>query len=110
LTRISETLKAKEEIKSLFQKGKRIKANHISLVYASNQISLNRYLFCAERFTKKAHKRNRIKRVLRALVHCIDFIFPVNVDIAIIADSRFTELDFEVRKQTLKNLFLKVKV
>lgn len=77
-------------------------------MYATNKLSINRYVFCSDRYARKAHDRNRIKRVLRALVFHIDKKFPVNMDIALIANTQFTQLDFQSRLVTLKNLFFKI--
>ncbi|MBP7283817.1 MAG: ribonuclease P protein component [Leptospiraceae bacterium] len=108
MTRKSETLKAKEEIQNLFKFGKRVKAKHISLVYIPNKTSSTRFLFCADRYARKANKRNRIKRVLRALVaNNSNFIWG-NVDIALIANYEFTKLSFDLRLKTLKFLCLKL--
>ena len=108
MTRKSETLKVKEEIQRLFKSGKRVKAKHVSLVYAPNDHSLSRFIFCADRSARKANERNRIKRVLRALVASNQESIGVNMDIALIANFKFTELSFELRLKTLKNLFLKL--
>ncbi len=108
MTRKSETLKAKEEIKRLFKSGKRVKAKHVSLVYAPNGRLSSRFLFCADRSARKANQRNRIKRVLRALIASNPEYSTANMDIALIASIQFTELSFEMRLKTLKNLFLKL--
>jgi ribonuclease P protein component len=108
LTRKSETLKAKEEIQSLFKLGKRVKAKHISLVYAPNDKAFPRFLYCADKYARKASQRNRIKRVLRALVASYSGLTLDNLDIALIANHGFTELSFELRIKTLKNLFSKL--
>ncbi len=108
MTRKSETLKAKEEIQRLFKSGKRVKAKHVSLVYAPNDRLSSRFLFCADRSARKANQRNRIKRVLRALVASNQNYNPANMDIALIASIQFTELSFELRLKTLTNLFLKL--
>ena len=108
LTRKSETLKAKEEIQRLFKSGKRVKAKHVSIVYAPNDRLSSRFLFCADRSARKANERNRIKRVLRALIASNQQSIEGNMDIALIASYGFTELSFEVRLKTLKNLFSKL--
>ena len=108
MTKKSETLKAKDEIERLFKSGKRVKAKNISLVYAPNELSRSRFLFCSDRSARKANERNRIKRVLRALTASNSEFVRGNMDIALIASYGFTELSFEVRLKTLKNLFLKL--
>ncbi|MBK8397322.1 MAG: ribonuclease P protein component [Leptospiraceae bacterium] len=108
MTKKSETLKVKEEIENLFKFGKRVKAKHISLVYIPNKTSSMRFLFCADRYARKANKRNRIKRVLRALVANHSSIFGGNADIALIANYEFTKLSFELRLKTLRYLSQKV--
>lgn len=108
MTKKSETLKAKDEIERLFKSGKRVKAKNISLVYAPNEHSVSRFLFCSDRSARKANERNRIKRVLRALIVSNSEFAKGNMDIALIASYGFTELSFEVRLKTLKNLFLKL--
>lgn len=63
----NEKLKGKTDIDRLFQKGKWVVSHPIKLIYLKNDniTDFKLGVSVSKRFFKKAHDRNRIKRLLR---------------------------------------------
>ncbi len=105
------TLSDKKIIKEVFQKGIRIGSRVLSICYKKNSLTLTKYLFCSDRTAKNAVSRNRVKRILRAIIREQDFNHPIGYDIAIIGGKDFANKDFSERKKILytllKNVFIK---
>lgn len=105
----AETLRIKKEIQELFKTGKRVKRDRLHLVFKPNRGQGCRYVFCADRTARKAHERNRIKRVLRALVTEPGCNVDSSFDIALIAGLEFTRLEYSQRVNILAGLMSKLK-
>lgn len=101
------TLKSEQRIKSLFKKGKRFSKSPLSVVFLKNGTVVNHYLYCADRSANTAVKRNRIKRILRALVSELK-LPDIGYDIAFIASFNFNTLSYMERKQLVLFLFKKI--
>lgn len=65
------------------------------------------FLFCSEKKLKKATDRNRVKRVLRALIKNI--IYPNGYNIAIISNLNLNKISHLERVSSLQNLISKIK-
>ncbi|MFB5650214.1 ribonuclease P protein component [Leptospira wolffii] len=90
---MEETLTSKKDIRELFSSGKRAIQPPLTIIYRSNHLEKNRFLYCPERSVGKAVRRNRIRRRLRAAVAEIANSFPKGFDIAILAKPALFEKD-----------------
>lgn len=99
------TLTDSNLIRDLFKKGTRKSSNTINICFKKNSLSLTRYLFCSNKTSKNAVNRNRVKRVLRALVRDKEMNHPVGYDIAITGGLELDGLAYSERKKNLMNLF-----
>jgi ribonuclease P protein component len=99
------TLTQKSDIQLLFREGKRSQTKLLTFLYKRNSLDFNRYLYCSDRTSKGAVKRNRVKRVLRAHVQEIHSNLKSGFDMGLIASYSFTEMNFLARKQMLLKLF-----
>jgi ribonuclease P protein component len=98
------TLKHRSEIKELFRKGKRIQGIQIKICFLKNSLDFSRLLFCPEKVGKSSVQRNKIKRVLKALLRDKSVSVPKGFDIAIIAPSKFSKLNYLERKKNVIQL------
>lgn len=105
MTKKSQTLANKKDVRTLFKTGKRVSKFPIQLVYLPNQTQLNRYLFCTDRSCKTAVKRNRIKRIQRVLMR----EFPIcGLDIAIISGFSLNSIEHQQRVKLIRLLAKKI--
>jgi ribonuclease P protein component len=102
------TLTDRNQIREVFRKGTRKGSKALNICFKKNSLSFTRYLFCSDKTSKNAVNRNRIKRVLRALVHERDIEHPVGFDIAITGGLELNSLKFYERKKVLMNLLQNV--
>ncbi|MCB1192734.1 MAG: ribonuclease P protein component [Leptospiraceae bacterium] len=103
------TLKSQKEIKKLFKKGIRVTKYPLTFIYQSNDLDFNRYLFCANRSIGKAVKRNRVKRVLRAIIYNLNESTKQGFDIALVANFNFILMDYREREALCLSLLKKIK-
>lgn len=104
------TLSDKKLIKEVFQKGIRVGSKALSICFKKNSLTQTRYLFCSDRTTKTAVYRNKVKRILRALVREKDLVHPSGYDIAILGGKEFVNKDFSERKKILFTLLKNVTI
>lgn len=63
-------LKDKKEIETVFQRGRLVFSHFLFLKYLPNQKHVSRVAFSVGlKFSKKAVERNRVKRILRAVIY-----------------------------------------
>jgi len=72
-----------------------------------NSLQFNRYVYCADKGSKKAVIRNKVKRVLRALVSEIP-LPKQGFDIAIVAKSVMVSMPHFERKVLLSKILSKI--
>ncbi|MCE9501430.1 MAG: ribonuclease P protein component [Leptospira sp.] len=102
------TLKSPSEIRILFESGKRAQKFPLSVVFRKNNLNHNRYLYCTDRKVKLAVDRNRIKRVLRAIVKDLHAGNRTGYDIAMITNLKFSNLKYSERIHSASYLFKKI--
>ena len=102
------TLTDSNQIRDLFQKGTRKSSKTLNICFKKNSLSLTRYLFCSNKTSKNAVNRNRVKRVLRALVRDKEMNHPVGYDVAITGGLELDSLVYLERKKVLMNLLKNV--
>ena len=79
----NEILKGKENFNNVFKNGKLVSGVHISIKYIKS--SSKKIGFVVSRKTKKAKKRNRLKRLLREIYRLNKSKFPDHYHIVLIA-------------------------
>jgi len=104
------TLTDRSEIKELFQKGKRINNKILSICFKKNNLSYSRYLFCSDRKSKTAVNRNRIKRILRAILREKEMLRPEGFDLALLGGMGLLNANFNERKKVLSGLLRDVTI
>jgi len=108
LLRTWTTLKEKSEIKELFRKGRRKSDRNLTIYYRKSSKGLTRVLFCADKSSKIAVERNRVKRVLRALLRDESILLPTEYDIALVGGMGFIKKKFPERKEIFNQLMKNV--
>ncbi|HNI26521.1 MAG TPA: ribonuclease P protein component, partial [Leptospiraceae bacterium] len=88
--------------------GRLVKTEGLSVRYRRNTVSSVRVLYCSERKTKSAVDRNRIKRVLRAILNTEYLPVPDHFDLALTANLEFTKMKYEFRVKALESLLSKI--
>jgi len=102
------TLKLRGDIRILFESGRKLQKFPLSVIFKKNNLNHNRYIYCSDRKVKLAVHRNKIKRVLRAVVRDLHKNIQNGYDIAMITNIRYSEIKYSERIETALSLFRKI--
>ncbi|WP_165907724.1 ribonuclease P protein component [Hydrogenispora ethanolica] len=87
-------LKKNNDFQIIFEKGHSLSGRYIVVYFLPNALQVNRYGFCVGKKIGSAVVRNRIKRVLRAVVMNQAQETSLGVDFVIIARNPILTADF----------------
>jgi ribonuclease P protein component len=102
-------LKNKKDIERVFRKGKTVKSGFLFLKFAENELLDSRIAFSIGlRYSKKAVKRNRAKRILREAAKSFLKELKPGFDLVFFIDKNFRD-DIELRdaKNQMKKTLLR---
>ena len=86
-----ERIRRQSEFKALFQSGKRIHSEYLTVILRGNTSGVRRLgLVVGKRVGKKAVRRNRMKRLLREFFRLNKHRLPASQDILIVARKDFS--------------------
>lgn len=98
-------LKKYKDFQKLFKKGKSLKEDFIAIKFNHNNLPLSRFaIIVSTKVSKKAVKRNRIKRQIREIVRLLlkeEKIKP-GFDAAIIPDSKILGKEYKEIEKKIK--------
>jgi len=104
-------LKKKKDFERTFKKSKGIKNKLFVLLSSKNSDADSRFGFVVgQKVSKKAVKRNKIKRRMRSVVEQSLSIVKKGLDVIIIGLKPLEEADFSETKEALKDLLKKAKI
>ena len=102
-------LRLKKDIEAVFQKGKSIFSKNIGVKFLFNNSKNSRYLVVAsKKISKKAVKRNLLKRRLRAAIQNNSLNFQSGFDVMIITRPGAQELKYKELELELMTIFKKI--
>ena len=88
-----ERIRRRSEFTALFQSGKRIHSEHLTVILRGNTSGVRRLgLVVGKRVGKKAVRRNRMKRLLREFFRLNKHRLPASQDILIVARKDFSPM------------------
>ena len=89
----SERIRRRSEFKALFESGKRIHSEHLTVIHCGNTSGVRRLgLVVGKRAAKTAVRRNRMKRLLREFFRLNKHRLPASQDILIVARKDFSSM------------------
>lgn len=103
------SLKSQKDIKTLFKQGVKITKYPLTIIYCKNGLEYNRYLYCVNRKVGSAVKRNRVKRILRAIINKNNECTKQGFDIALVANYKITLTDYRERETLCLSLLRNIK-
>ncbi len=104
-------IKKKKEFDDVFRSGKRIE-NHFYLIkIKKNGLAFSRFAFVVPlRLSKKATKRNKIKRRLREAVRSVFYQIEKGFDIIFISKERVKESEYREIKEGIIDVLKKAEI
>ena len=102
-------LKKNRDFKNVFNKGKSIAGLFVVIYWLPNKLSLNRFGFSVSKKVGNAVFRNRIKRILRAILSKDDKI-EKGYDIIIIVRPKIKGISTPLVEKDLKKVLIRAKV
>ena len=89
----SERLRRRSEFSALFQSGKRIHSEYLTVILCNNTSGVRRLgLVVGKKVEKAAVRRNRMKRLLREFFRLNKHRLPASQDILIVARKDFSSM------------------
>ncbi len=102
-------LKKEKDFDRVFKEGKGVVSDEVVIKFIKNDLNNNRFGFIvSKKVSKKAVRRNRIKRVLREQVRSIIQDMSVGWDIIIIARPKISENKSSDINQILGGVFKRI--
>lgn len=98
-------LRQRIEFRRLREEGRVLRHPYLTLSYAKNQLSVNRYGFITPKHLGKAVERNRIRRQMREAVRLLHSRFRQGYDVVIIARPAILSQRFQQIERTLYEMF-----
>ncbi|NPV04106.1 MAG: ribonuclease P protein component [Syntrophaceae bacterium] len=87
----SERIRRRSEFKALFESGKRVHSEYLTVIHCRNTTGVRRLgLVVGKRVGKTAVRRNRMKRLLREFFRLNKHRLPASQDILIVARKDFS--------------------
>lgn len=86
-----ERIRKKKDFLSLYKKGNRYRGKYFNLIYLSNDLDFSRMAVIASKKVGNAVRRNRIKRLMRALFRRNKTLLKYPLDIIFIAKKEIYE-------------------
>ncbi len=86
-----ERIRKKKDFLSLYKKGNRYRGKYFNLIYLSNDLNFSRMAVIASKKIGNAVRRNRIKRLMRALFRRNKKLLKDPLDIIFIAKKEIHE-------------------
>ncbi len=104
-------LKKEKDFQEIFKKGRSFKEKFLVIKFRKNQTKVNRFGFIvSKKVSKKAVKRNQIKRRLREVVRKNINDYQKGYDVAFIALPGLGNADFKEIKNVVLKLLKKSKI
>lgn len=98
-------LRQAKDFERLRRGGRQVRHPMLSLSFAPNNLSHNRYGYITTRRLGKAVVRNRVRRRLREVVHLLHPRLRTGFDVVLIARASVIEQPFTVIQRTVSDLF-----
>jgi ribonuclease P protein component len=90
-----ERLRRRSEFSALFQSGKRIHSEYLTVILSTNSSGMRRLgLVVGKKVGKAAVRRNRMKRLLREFFRLNKHRLPASQDILIVARKNFSFMKY----------------
>ena len=88
--RVDRKIRSREEIKSVFERGKRVKKEYFDLIFVKNDSSFARFGIIAGRKCGNAVERNYLKRIFREIIfnQKAEYRIPVDFLVVLKSDSK----------------------
>lgn len=91
----NERLRRRSEFSALFQSGKRIHSEYLTVILSTNTSDVRRLgLVVGKKVRKEAVRRNRMKRLLREFFRLNKHRLPASQDILIVARKDFSFMKY----------------
>ena len=91
-----ERLRRRSEFSALFQTGKRIHSEYLTVILCKNTSGMRRIgLVVGKKVEKAAVRRNRMKRLLREFFRLNKHRLPASQDILIVARKNFSSMKYQ---------------
>jgi len=111
MLRKDQRLKKKKDFDLVFKKGSGFKESFLILKFLPSHSGKNRFgIVVAQKVSKKAVARNKIKRRLRALIRAAEPQFKKRVDAVIVTLPGTEKKDWQEIKKAIDKLFQKAKI
>ncbi len=88
----NERIRRRSEFSALFQTGKRIHSEYLTVIFCTNTSGIRRVGLVVGKKVGKAVRRNRMKRLLREFFRLNKHRLPASQDILIVARKDFSSM------------------
>lgn len=97
----------RKEYAYLYKHGKKTNGKYIFIYFTDNHHSYNRFGIVTSKIVGKAVKRNKAKRILRAVIKCNPLLPGRHINIVIVATKRIKQATYEAIEQDYKSVMKK---